>query len=279
MKKIYELSVTTQGPTYPPSEIMNEDGNFIVVGLINKINNKSDFIQEWGAALVSKNSSVPAFGMNKAYEIIKYYDLEALQATDDEILYTLPTPLPCNNYPGIFAPDQLPEANNLIQPSYPLHKAPIPDMRDFDGLKVTGPIYLSDWIKAQGEMEVSLTNDRKAAVFDFDFKHLVPNSMYTVMALRENDLNPANRSRPGPLGIPNVFITDSDGQGRYQATMPNPFESADAPNRNRIINVVLLYMSRQMSYGGAIGHHGLGGDIHAQLKLTKSSFWEFNTTQ
>lgn len=279
MKKLYKLSVTTQGPTYPPSEITNKDGDFVVVGLINKKNDKNEFVQEWGGALVSNDSVVPEFGKNKPYTIIKHYDLENFQAADDEILYTLPTPLPCNNYPGIFAPDQLPEANNIIQPSYPLHKAPIPDMRDFDGLKVIDPIYLSDWIKAQGEMEVSLTSDHKAAIFDFDFKCLVPNSMYTVMALRENDLNPANRSRPGPLGIPNVFITDSEGKGYYRVTMPNPFELADSPKRNRIINVVLLYMSRQMSYGGAIGHHGLGGDIHAQLKLTKSSFWEFNTTQ
>ena len=32
------LSITTQGPTYPPSEIMDEDENFIVIGKINDQN-------------------------------------------------------------------------------------------------------------------------------------------------------------------------------------------------------------------------------------------------
>ena len=48
--------------------------------------------------------------------------------------------------------------------------------------------------------------------------------------------------------------------------MPNPFFSATGANR--IINVVVLWMSQQMSHGGAIGYYGLGGDIHAQLKLS-----------
>jgi hypothetical protein len=33
-----------------------------------------------------------------------------------------------------------------------------------------------------------------------------------------------------------------------------------------------------MSRGGAIGWFGLGGDIHAQLKLQASSFTQFETT-
>jgi hypothetical protein len=44
-----------------------------------------------------------------------------------------------------------------------------------------------------------------------------------------------------------------------------------------VINVVVLWMSYQRSYGGAIGHFGLGGDIHAQLKLRGPSFGEFTT--
>jgi len=33
-----------------------------------------------------------------------------------------------------------------------------------------------------------------------------------------------------------------------------------------------------MSHGGAIGVYGLGGDVHAQLKLTKTSFFDTFTT-
>ena len=55
------------------------------------------------------------------------------------------------------------------------------------------------------------------------------------------------------------------------------FNASFAPDGNRIVNVVVLWMSRQTSHGGAIGIYGLGGDIHAQLKLRGASFHEFET--
>lgn len=106
---------------------------------------------------------------------------------------------------------------------------------------------------------------------------LVPSSLYTVMSLRENDLNPSVISRPTPLGVPNVFITDRHGNGTYEAELPNPFPTADREGRNRIINIIVLFMSSQMSYGGAIAHYGLGGDIHAHLKLKEPKFSQFET--
>src|SRR3546814_3424299 len=93
---------------------------------------------------------------------------------------------------------------------------------------------------------------------------MIPNSLYTIMSLRRFDLNPLSPTRPGPLGIPNVFITDKNGNSSYHATLPNPFPEADKDNGNRIINVVVLWMSYQMNRGGAIGWFGLGGDVHAQ---------------
>jgi hypothetical protein len=157
-----------------------------------------------------------------------------------------------------------------------LHEAPIPDLRSNDGRKVTQPIKLSNWVRAAGELEVSLISSRKQAKFAFKFENLIPNSLYTVMALREFDLDPIRGpTRPGPLGVPNVFITDFDGRGNYSAIMPNPFPASG--EGNRIVNVVVLWMSTQMSYGGAIGVYGLGGDIHAQLKLKQKSFFEFTT--
>lgn len=275
--KIYKLAVTTQGPTYPPSEIMNKEGDFVVIGLLNLQNQEGKLTQKWDAAIVGKDSEVPEFGKNLPYKIKKMLNVDNLPAEQDEVLYTLPTPLPCNNYPGTFAPEQKPEANKIMQPSYPLHEAPVPDMEERDGLKITKPILLSNWVKANGVLRIDIAEDKKSAMFIFNFDGLIPNALYTVMALRERDLNPENRSRPGPLGIPNVFITDESGSGHYWAKMPNPFPTDNSPDRNRIINVVLLFMSRHMSYGGAIGHHGLGGDIHAQLKLQESSFWEFET--
>jgi hypothetical protein len=270
----YRLAVTTQGPTYPPSEVLNSHGNFVVIGMINAANDKGECHQKWGGAVVAANTPLPPFGKNAPYHIIKEFNWEVIQPVDDCILYTLPLPLPCNNYPMVFAPTQNPSCQ--VRSSYPLHEALIPDLRPEDGRKVTDPIKLSDWVRAKGEMEVSLTQDAKAAKFDFELKHLIPNSLYTIMALRKFDLDPVNGpSRPGPLGVPNVFITDEVGDARYTALMPNPFSVQE--KANRIVNVVVLWMSTQMSYGGAIGHYGLGGDIHAQLKLPGKFFSEFIT--
>lgn len=275
--KIYELSITTQGPTYPPSEIVDKNGNFIVIGRLNLPGDKGECIQKWGAALVSKLSPAPDFGKNLAYNIIKFLDIGNLSKEEDSVLYTLPIPLPCNNYPMMFAPEQIPSWKGK-RPSFPFHLAHIPDSRPEDGRKLTQPIRLSQWVKAKGSLKVSLHTE-KAALFEFEFTHLIPDSLYTIMALREHDLDPSGPTRPGPLGIPNVFITDSKGKASYKALMPNPFPSTNIAleSRNRIINVVVLWMSTQMSYGGAIGHYGLGGDIHAQLKLPTPSFYEFET--
>lgn len=272
--KIYDLVVTTQGPTYPPSEIMDKDGNFVVIGKLNLIDVNGNFYQEWGNAIVSPKSALPRFGENLPYDIIKRFDVNNIRSEDDRMLYTLPLPLPCNNYPMNFAPEQTPIYCD--RPSYPLHQAPIPDLMPEHGRKVSFPIMLSNWVKAKGQLELSIRDDKKCANFDFEFTNLIPESLYTIMALRERDLSPINPTRPGPLGVPNVFITDSEGTGKYNAIMPNPFPSP-SDTSNRIISVVLLWMSTQMSYGGAIGHYGLGGDIHAQLKLPGRFFDEFET--
>lgn len=273
--KKYSLAVTTQGPTYPPSEVMNENGNFIVIGKLSLGNNNSTKpSQEWGGAIVSSKTPVPKFGDVTAYEVIRRFDPENITPQDDCMLYTLPLPLPCNNYPMVFSKEQT--LDNNERNSLPLHKGFIPDIEPEHGRKITQPIMLSDWIKAQGELVVTLSRDKTAADFSFKFQGLIPNSLYTVMALREFDLRPNNPTRPGPLGVPNVFVTTKEGRGSYQALMPNPFPKS-ASGGNRIISVVLLWMSSQMSYGGAIGRYGLGGDIHAQLKLPGRFFNEFET--
>lgn len=270
---VSELSLTTQGPLYPPSEIMDKDGNFIVIGRIPQ----EDGTTPWTAAIVSGKTRPPPFGALGRYEIVRWLDLDDLGAWADEILYTLPLPLPTNNYPMLFAPSQRPQAHAERRPSYPLHAAPIPDCRDVDGPRPVDPISLGQWRQARGEVAVTLARDSRSALFEFAFEGLIPDSVYTVMSLRQRDLDPAAPTRPGPLGVPNVFITDRHGAGHFWGRLPNPFPSPDAPNANRIINVVVLYMSSRMSYGGAIGWYGLGGDIHAQLKLRDRGFMEFTT--
>ncbi|WP_255955367.1 hypothetical protein [Streptomyces odontomachi] len=278
--RTYELSLTTQGPTYPPSEVMNEDGDFVVIGRVNRPGPDGSVRSEWGSAIVAPDSELPPHGQNAPFRIVRDLPDVLSPADQDMVLYTLPLPLPCNNYPMLFAPEQCPQAHSTQRPSYPFHEVPIPDLREEDGRRVTEPVTLGQWVQAQGWMEVATVHGGHDAEFRFEFSGLIPDSMYTVMSLRENDLAPAPAGpfRPGPLGIPNVFFADAAGKGHYRATLPNPFPAPGAPGPRRIVSVVLLWMSYQQNYGGAIGFHGLGGDIHAQLKLREPSFQEFTTT-
>lgn len=275
----FELNVTTQGPLYPPSEVMNRDGDFVVIGRVNRAAEDGRVLTPWGAAIVRASSPLPPFGQSEPYDVVRELG-PTLSADDrDMTLYTLPVPLPCNNYSMVFAPEQCPDTQTMYRPSYPLHEVPIPDLRHEDGPKLTEPVTLGGWMRAKGTLDVLVTPDHRHATFSFDFAGLLPNSLYTVMSLRERDLDPVMSTRPGPLGVPNVFVTNEHGEASYSATLPNPFPTGDDPGRNRIINVIVLWMSYQRSYGGAIGLVGLGGDVHAQLKLREASFFDFETVE
>lgn len=265
----YTLTPTTQGPLYPPSEVVDRDGNFVVVGKLNRPGELGPKAR-WGAALV-RPSPPPAFGSFAPYEIIK--TLDDTQDLRDIELFTLPVPLPSNNYPMIFAPEQCPDSHSAQRPSYPLNATPIPDERAEDGRHRLGSIDLGRWLEARGELVVSLSADRTEATFNLTLSGLIPNTVYTVMSLREHDLDPNIMTRPGPLGVPSIFMPNNEGNARYSATLPNAFPAQG----NRIINVIVLWMSYHRNYGGAIGHFGLGADVHAQLKLRDRSFDEFTT--
>ena len=113
LTETYELSLTTQGPLYPPSEVMDADGNFVVVGMINRTTRDGAIRPEWGAAVVSPDSPLPEFGGLAPYTVVRELDTAPDGADKDIVLHTLPLPLPCNNYPMVFAPEQLPEAERV----------------------------------------------------------------------------------------------------------------------------------------------------------------------
>jgi hypothetical protein len=139
-------------------------------------------------------------------------------------------------------------------------------------------VTLGQWVQAAGQLTVTVAEGGAAADFDAELSGLIPNSLYTMMTVRLRDFDPSGPTHPSPLGVPNVLVTDAKGNGHYQIRLPNPFPAADTPEAaNRIINVILLWMSYQRNYGGAIGHHGLGGDVHAQLKMRQPSFTELVT--
>lgn len=279
MKVSYDLSVTTQGPTYPPSEVMNEEGEFVVIGRVNR-RVEDEVSGDWGAALVSAQSELPPFGEQRPYDVVRDLDLSPGSEDLEMVLCTLPLPLPACNYPVVFAPSQLPDPGRIVRPSSPFHKAVPPDFRECDGLREMRPVTLGDWIGAEGRVTISLTRNARFARFEMEFCGLIPDSLYTVMSLRQTDLDPVRGpTRPGPLGIPNVLITDTNGNGQLWAELRNPFPPLDDVNSNRIINVILLWMSTRMSNGGALGIHGLGGDVHAQLKLQGPGFFELTTVE
>ncbi len=267
------LSVTTQGPLYPPSEIMNADGDFIVVGRVAC----ADASLPWRGAIVSGKTVAPPFNQSGVHAVLRWFDVDDPQEVGDAVLHTLPLPLPANNYPMLFAPQQRPQAHTERRPSFALHQAPVPDLREADGRRRREPITLAQWLRARGTLRVSIEADRRGALFELACEQLVPDSVYTVMSLRERDLDPVSPTRPGPLGVPNVFVTDASGKASFWARLPNPFPAPGQAGANRVVNIVVLYMSSHMCHGGAIGWYGLGGDIHAQLKLQAPSFAQFTT--
>lgn len=273
-----DLSVTTQGPLYPPSEVMDAQGNFIVIGALNE-EGPAGVTTRWGGAIVSPRTSVPQFGQRAPYTIVERFEpKEPLpDAVATKVLYTLPVPLPCNNYTMLFAPQQYPDARSETRPSYAFHEVPIPDARPEHGRQLTGPVTLADWMRARGSVQLFDMNNGCDVLFRCDFSGLLPRSLYTVMTLRAHDLDPAGPTRPGPLGIPNSFVTDGAGSARFEAVLPDPFPDPALPEGNRVINLVVLWMSSQLCHGGAIGRYGLGGDIHAQLKFPQPMFEDLRT--
>ena len=102
--KTFKLSPTTQGPFYPPSEAMDQHGNFVVVGRINRETSLGVDAQ-WGAAIVAP-SPAPDFGSHAPYHILEELDINDERSLAKIVLHTLPLPLLSNNYDMLFAPEQ-----------------------------------------------------------------------------------------------------------------------------------------------------------------------------
>jgi len=83
-----DLKLTTQGPPYPPSEIMDPDGNFVVIGNVIQ----PDLTMRWTSAIVARDSPLPEFGKLLPYRVIRPLSSDEL-ATSEMVLHTLSLPL------------------------------------------------------------------------------------------------------------------------------------------------------------------------------------------
>ncbi|HET9220598.1 MAG TPA: hypothetical protein VFR18_26705 [Terriglobia bacterium] len=125
------------------------------------------------------------------------------------------------------------------------------------------PITLGRWLRAKGEMDITLTRyDRRvkaftAARFNFEFSGLIPNSMYTLWALRQRVFTFG--SMPGPFKLPSSVISDDQGNAWFEVEINNPFpDRALDPEGKRIIGVELSYHPDQQNWGACGEKWGVG---------------------
>jgi hypothetical protein len=190
---------------------------------------------------------------------------------------------------------------NFTRPSYPLHRAPIngfngdqiaydvdtglpidphlksgpgcgggcPGENEADHRRDT-PITLGEWLKAKAEVTITLTRFNEqvdaytAARFEFKFKDMLPNSVYTIWAVRLNAMLPHPEERlPTPCGVPNVVTTDDKGNATFSTELMNPFpDPATDQQGMRVMVLAVIYHSDFQNWGSCPAHFGPGVDVH-----------------
>ncbi|MEM7050919.1 MAG: hypothetical protein AAF604_14720 [Acidobacteriota bacterium] len=142
------------------------------------------------------------------------------------------------------------------------------------------PITLGQWLNASGKVTIRLDDFNAeagaytAATFRFNLRNMLPNSIYTVQAVR-------NRRIPGfdffpqgdPLAIPNVIVTNEWGRGRGTFKAHNPFpDPATDFTGERITGLVVTWHPDYQNWGACGARFGAGVDLMTQL----NSFVEGN---
>lgn len=333
-----DLLVATQGPFWPPSEVVDNDGNFVLlgVGLTEPEPGVIGFAPNT-AAIVSKDT-VPPLGLNgeeaaplnwfgAPYSFVRSLDLSpdspdldielnSLSFGPSQGFGTAPriprvgdSPYNLNGL-GTTCPEVFPTAAQrtaYTRPSFPLHRVPIwgfqgdqvsydvESGRTFDPEAATGPgcpffggctgedvisrrretpITLGEWLKARGHVRIDLANFDEAqgafthANIELTFENLLPESVYTVWAVRPRNAPSAIQTiRPvAPLGIPNVFRTDTDGAASISFNVRNPFpDPATDTYGRRIAGLNIVFHSDAQNWGACFGRFGAGTDVHAHL--------------
>lgn len=337
-----DLPNTTQGPLWPPAEVTDENGNYILVGNVLKLV-KPGMAQMFPhqAVLVSKQT-VPPLDKNgiedpenwfgAGYRIIRPLNLQKGSPDLDMELHsssfgpaegsgrTARIPAIGDSRYNLNAdvatcPEAFPgtvQRTNYFRPSYPLHQVPIVGFQgdsvvyDADtgdahtamtatniaSCAATGcpgedqvdtrrnkPITLGEWLKAKGQVKITLTqpNGRGQfthAKFDLELHNLLPNSVYSVWAVR-----PRQIPVPGvwkarqidPLSTPNVLVTDSNGDVSAEYELANPFPDAATDTRRlRIVGLSVVFHSDAQNWGACFSRFGPSVDVHAVFSTLNS---------
>lgn len=342
-----KLFVTTQGPFWPPSEVADEDGNFVLLG-INLTSPGPGMIspEPNSAAIISKDTVPPLDANGKEtpfnwfaapYQTVRSLNLNAGSPDLNMVLYSHsfgpaegdfgPAPrIPALgdskfNLNGLLlvCKDLFPtaaQATNYKRPAFPLHQVPIWGFQGdgigydpetgavVDPMIATGPgcpflgcsgedkisfrrekpITLGEWLRAKGEVTIKLIRFDEVqggfthAKFDFEFRDLLPESVYTVWAVRpRNAPSQTQAQRPvAPLGIPNVIRTDRHGNVDVSFIVRNPFPDPKTDTfGHRIAGLNIVFHSDAQNWGACFGRFGAGVDVHAHLSTFTDGTLDF----
>jgi|GEM_PF-1285250 len=162
-KKITSVSIplitVTQGPFWPPSQLVNEDGDFIVVGSLLKKQVSGAVMAVSGQAAIVSKETIPPLDDNgiedfsnqlgAPYKVIRHLNLKRGSDDLNIVLHTASFGPPLGNFGGAhripregdstynlnaftlknqLCPDAFPSESQkytFMRPSFPLHKAPI----------------------------------------------------------------------------------------------------------------------------------------------------------
>jgi hypothetical protein len=129
--------------------------------------------------------------------------------------------------------------------------------------RTVGPITLGRWLAASGEMSIKLTQFDPAvgaftaARFSFKLKHLLPHSLYTLWAIRQNVFTFG--SFPGPFALPATVITDAEGNAELTSDLPNPFPDRTLDDAGlRVVGVEIVYHPDYQNWGACPERLGVG---------------------
>lgn len=142
-----------------------------------------------------------------------------------------------------------------------LEKVPLPGLEEAQPLELSqavpnNDITLGQWMEARSVIKIDCTGDK--AKVKLGVRNLIPNRIYSVWATvnlpEEVSGTPGVYSSTLPIGgTPNIFITDENGDARYERDIKFcPYdidpEKVDMPV-HPVLNIELLYHADHEAYG------------------------------